>query len=121
MIIEIGNKPLKELTSDNLIEIIKIIGCTPSPKYWNESTLLDFNNTMFSDTIVVDYTSYRTADNKKSCDYTFFFNFKDLRWHYLKDFERHMRQHRQHSSLVSLPVLRYLIEQGFDVPLYNNA
>jgi len=119
MNIEIGNKQLKDLTSDNLIEIVKIIGCIPSLEFWNEPTLLDFSNTTFSDTIVIDYTSYRTSDNKKSCEYTFFFNHKELSWHYQKDFERNLNQHRHHHKLASLPLLRYLISEGFDVPIYE--
>ncbi len=116
--IEIGNKPLKELTPNDIIEIVKIIGCSPSLKYWHDPTLLDFSNTLFSDTIVVDYVSYRKSDNKKSCEYTFFFNWVELRWHYLKDFERHLKQYRPHNKLASLPLLRFLIKKGFNVPLY---
>lgn len=121
MQIQIGAKKLSDLTAENILEIVKIIGCTPSFEYWNEPVLLDFSNTMFSDTIVIDYVSYRKSDNKKSCEYSFYFDFKRLRWHYVKDFEIHSPKYRHHANNVDMSVLRYLINEGFDVPIYNNA
>lgn len=121
MQIEIGTKKLSELTAENIMQIVMIIGAAPSSEFWNEPTLLDFNNTMFSDTITIDYVSYRKSDNKKSCKYTFFFDVKRFSWHYTKDFEIYHKWQRHHSSKLGLPELRYLISQGFDVPLYNNA
>lgn len=121
MIIEIGNKPLKELTAEDLRQIIIIEGCSPSLEYWNEPEITDFTNTMFSDTIVIDYLAYRKEDNLKSCEYTFFFNFKDFRFHYVRDYEKGNPNYQPNGKRVGLSTLRYLISQGFDVPLYNNA
>ena len=118
MFIEIGSKPLKELTVENVIDIVKIIGAMPCLEYWHEPTVIEFDNTMFSDTIVVYYKSYRISDNKESQEYMFFLDFKRFHWHYSKDYERVNKLQRHHSREFSLEVLRYLIKQGFDVPLY---
>lgn len=71
MILQIGNKPLKELTAEDLRQIVLIEGCSPSLEFWNEPEITRFNNTTFSDTIVIDYLAYRKDDffyNKKSKD-----------------------------------------------------
>jgi hypothetical protein len=121
MNVEIGNKPLKELTAEDLRQIVLIEGCSPSLEYWNEPQITDFANTLFSDTIVIDYLAYRKDDNLKSCEYTFFFNFKEFRFHYVRYYEKVNPNHQPNSKRVGLETLRYLISQGFDVPLYNNA
>jgi len=120
-IIEIGNKPLKELTSEDLLQIVIIEGCCSvimhnGEKIWNEPVITDFNNTMFSDSLTLDYTSYRKSDNLKSSDYIFFFNFKDFSYHYTKDYEQNKNQLIK-SKRVKLETVRYLINKGYDVPL----
>lgn len=115
-IIKIGSKSLmKELTAEDLIEIIVIEGCIPSTEFWNVPCILDFNNTLFSGTIYVDYVSYRKSDNLKSCDYTFFFNCKDFSYHYTRNDDT--QNNTRKGKRVGLETLRYLIEKGFDVPL----
>jgi hypothetical protein len=118
MTIEIGTKPLKELTAENILDIVMMIGAHPSPQFWNKPIIIDFTNTMFSDTIVIHYHAFRTRDNIKSCEYWFYFDFKRLRWHYSKDFDIHHKIQRHHTKNCSLAEIRYLIQQGFDVPLY---
>jgi len=120
MIIEIGSKPLKELSADELKQIIIIEGSCPGLQYWNEPKIIDFNNTMFSDTHYVDFVSYRTSDLVKSSDYTFFFNFKKFSFHYTRDFEQNQNQ-KINSKRVGLETIRYLLSKGYDVPIYNNA
>jgi hypothetical protein len=121
MNLEIGNKSLKELTPEDLRQIVIIEGCSPSLEFWNEPIIIYFTNTMFKNTIVIDYLAHRKKDNLKSCEYTFFFNFKDFRFHYVRDYEKGSPNYRQNGKRVSLSTLRYLIQKGFDVPLYNNA
>lgn len=120
--IKIGNKPLRELTVEDLRQIVIIEGCCPvimrnGKEIWDEPIVCDFNNTLFSDTIVIDYYSHRKSDNLKSCEFTFFFNFKDFSFHYERDYEKEDSDHQSKSKRVGLEVLRYLIRQGFDVPL----
>jgi len=119
MILVIGNKPLKNLTTENLRQIIIIEGCSPSLEYWDEPEITDFKNTMFSDTIVIDYISHRKEDNMRSCEYTFFFNFKDFRFHYIRDYDKGNPNYKPNGRRVGLSTLRYLIKEGFDVPIYN--
>lgn len=119
MTLEIGNKPLPEITAEQVMELIKIIGALPSLEFWNTPVITDFSNKMFSDTVVINYHSYRISDNRESCHYIFFFNFKDFHWHYTKDFEIHHKQQRHHSKNLGIKEFRYLLQQGFDVPFYN--
>jgi len=117
MIIEIGNKPLREISADELKQIVIIEGCCPviehnGEKIWNEPVITDFNNTMFSDTLVLDYNSYRKTDNLKSSDYVLFFNFKDFRCHYTKDHQP------GNGKRIGLETIKYLIKNGYDVPIY---
>lgn len=126
MIIEIGNKPLKEMTAEDLLQIVIIEGCCPvimhnGEKIWNEPVITDFTNAMFSDTLVLDYTSYRVSDNMKSADYVFFFKWKDFHWHYSKDYEKNKEQDPNQRNRVCFETIKYLITKGYDVPLYNNA
>jgi hypothetical protein len=116
MIIEIGNKPLKELTAENIMEIAIIEGHVPHLEYWNKPELLNFDNEMFSNTIVIDYISTRKSDGIKSAEFTFFFDFEKLS----------MRNYKSQNKLpglsnrAGLETLRYLIKEGFDVPIYDS-
>lgn len=116
MLLEIGNKQLKDLTAENLRQIIMIEGSCNALEYWNEPEIIRFRNKIFSDTIIIDYISYRKEDNLKSCKYKFFFNFEDFRYHYVKDFENNIN----HSHRIKLSTLKYLIDQGFNIPPLNN-
>jgi len=123
MIIEIGNKPLKEKTAEDLLQIVIIEGCCPVIIHNGEKkpVITDFTNTMFSDTLVLDYTSYRVSDNIKSSDYIFFFQWRDFNWHYTKDYEQNKNQDQKQRNRVCFETIKYLIAKGYDVPLYNNA
>lgn len=116
--LEIGDKPLKELTQEDLKQIIIIEGCLPSLEYWNEPKITDFNNTMFSDTIVIDYYSLRKKDNLKSSEYVFFFNFKDFRFHYTKDYNENNQNQQSNGKRVKIETIRFLIKNGYNVPIY---
>lgn len=124
MIIEIGNIPLKDITAEDLLQIVIIEGCCPVIKYnehdiWKQPVITDFNNTMFSDTIVLDYSSYRVADNIKSGEYVFFFNFKDFRFHYTKDYDQNKNQN-PNGNRVCFETIKFLINRGYDVPIYTD-
>lgn len=120
-IIEIGTKPLKELTAENILDIVMIVGAHPCPEFWNKPIITDFDNTTFSDTIVIEYHAFRKEDNRKSKVHSFYFKFNSLWWHYVKDFDIHHKIQRHHTKNCSLAEIRYLIQQGFDVPLYDNT
>lgn len=118
ILVEIGSKSMSELTAENILKIVLIEGCCPSTEYWNEPELLDFDNKMFSDTAVIEFVSYRKDDNKRSSEFTFFFNFEKFRFHYVKENEREDKNRQYNGQRVQLPTIRYLIEQGFNVPIY---
>ena len=116
MIIQIGQKPLKEMSQEDLKQIVIIEGCCPSLQYWNEPEIIGFNNTMFSDTHCIDFVSYRTNDLVKSCEYTLFFNILKFSFHYTKDYEQNPKQNTN-GRRVGLETLSFLIRQGYNVPL----
>lgn len=126
MIIEIGNKPLKEMTAEDLLQLVIIEGCCPvimsnGKKIWNEPIIKDFDNKMFSDTHVLDYVSFRCIDNAKSCEYSFFFNWKSLNWFYSRDYHINKIQEDNRTHRACLETIKYLISKGYDVPIYKNA
>lgn len=113
--IEIGTANLKDLTKEQLIEIILIEGCTLHLDYWNQPVILDFNNKMFSDTLVIDFNQFRKEDNLQGRTIVFFFDFKDFsyHWHFKDDINSARRGHR-----IKMETIKYLIKKGFDMPLY---
>ena len=88
MIVEIGNKPLKEMIAEDVLQLVIIEGCCPFMEYnnekiWSEPEITDFDNKIFSDTLVIDYNSFRVKDNLKSADFTFYFNFINFQYHHI--------------------------------------
>ena len=125
MIVEIGNKPLKEMIAEDLLQLVIIEGCCNFIEYlgkkiWSEPKILDFDNKMFSDILVLDYYSIRLSDNFKSADIAFYFDFKKFQYHYTRDYKNNPNQQSKGNRL-KLESLKFLISKGYDVPLYNNA
>ncbi len=117
--IEIGNKPLGEITPEEMLQIAIIEGACNSLKYWNVPVITDFSNTLFTDTVVLDYHAYRKKDNLKSADYALFFDFKQFGFFYTKDYDTNPDQPPNYRN-VSIGTIKFLIEQGYDVPLYTD-
>ena len=117
--IEIGDANLKDLTKEQLIEIILIEGCTLHLDYWNTPIILDFDNKMFSDTLVIDFNQLRKEDNLQGRTIVFFFNFKDFSYHWhFKDEDINSSVKNSRRSRVKMETIKFLIKNGFDVPLY---
>ena len=116
--VEIGSKAMSDLTAKNILQIVLIEGCSPCLQYWDKPILTDFTNTLFSNTMTIDYHSFRKHDKIRSSKFTFFFNFKDFSFHYMRDLERNHGLDESKETRISLVTLRYLIEQGFNVPIY---
>ncbi len=117
MKIEIGDKPLKELTAEELLEIIMIEGCCPSLEFWNKPEIVEFDNKMFGDTLVLDFISHRKEDGIQSGSYAFFLDFNRFSYHYTKDYEQNKNQ-PINGRRVGIETLKYLIGQGYNVPIY---
>lgn len=119
-IIEIGTANLKDLTKEQLIEIILIEGCTLHLDYWKQPVILDFSNKMFSDTLVIDFNQFRKEDNLEGRTIVFFFNFKDFsyHWHFKGEEDRIYTSSSIRRARVKMETIKYLIKNGFDVPLY---
>lgn len=117
-IVKIGSKPLKNMTAEQLLQVVLIEECHPVLEFWNEPFIIEFDNKMFSDTLILDYASFRKEDNKRSLDFTFYLDFKRFSFHYhsSKDIEEKNYNHR--GNRFGLKLIKYLIKQGFDVPIY---
>lgn len=117
MNLEIGNKDLKNITKEELLDLIIIEGCTPSLKYFNRPEITDFDNKLFSDTVHLDYVSERKSDGFFSCKYIFFFNFENHSFHYTRDYENN-KNNQPRSQRLSTASIKYLIKLGYDIPIY---
>jgi hypothetical protein len=82
--ITIGDKLLKQISKEDVLQIAIIQGCCPCMDYWNYPDIIDFTNTMFSDSVVLDYRSIRKKDELLSDVIVFFFHFNDLTFHWHK-------------------------------------
>lgn len=113
MQIKIGNKNIKDITIDELLEIVIIEGCCAALEYWNKPICTEFSRSMFSDTIVITYFSTRQKDNITSENITFYFNFNDFYYHYNKE-DRSINT----SNRLKIESIRYLILHGYHIPIY---
>lgn len=113
--INIGSLSLKNLTPDQLMNIAEIEGVHLYFEVWDKMEMLDFSNTMFSDTLVVDFSQKKLSNISEKKTIVFFFNFKDFHfhWHFKND-ERNTRE----SKRLKLESIKYLLDEGFDLPLY---
>ena len=118
MKIEIGNKNLSHLTGEHIRQIVMIVGACPSREFWNDPVIIEFENDIFSDTLVLTYKSYRKEDNKESMEFQFYFQFKDFWWHVTKDYERLGNNAPTYHRNVDYKTIKYLISDGFDIPIY---
>lgn len=117
--ITIGNKPLKEISKEDLLEICKAESVHLVFEYngesiWGHPEVLDFTSTMFSDTVVIDYQQKRVSDGFEGRIIVFFFNHKDFSWHWHFKDETKTRE----SKRLRIESIKYLIQKGYDIPLY---
>lgn len=57
--ITIGDKPLMQISPEDLLELAVILGACPCLDYWNRPEIIRFCNTLFSDTIYIIYNATR--------------------------------------------------------------
>ena len=114
MIVVIGNKSLKEISAEDFLKVVIIEGCITSLDFWGKPSIITVDNKMFSDTVCLDYESFRISDNKHSGMYTFFFDIKRLNFHYVRnDTGRSSKCIR-----IKIETIKFLIKQGYDIPIY---
>ncbi|MFV0467360.1 MAG: hypothetical protein ACK5MK_00370 [Dysgonomonas sp.] len=111
-IIKIGDRKLSSITAEEVLRVAIIEGCIAHTDYWNEPTIIYFDDTMFTDTVVLDYKSTHKEDNRDSNTITFFFDHKGLDFHYHSKI-----LDRSHGKRFSFETIRYLLKQGFYLPL----
>lgn len=112
--ITIGDKPLMKISQEDVLQIAVIQGCCPHLDYWTYPTIVEFDNTMFSDTVIVSHQSKSKEDGSNSGILVFFFSTRDLSYHY----HREDRTQPFYSKRLDLKAIKFLIEKGYDVPIY---
>lgn len=111
-IIKMGDRKLSSIKAEEVLQVAIIEGCIAHPDYWFLPTIIEFNDSMFTDSVTLDYKSVRKADNIESDPITFFFEHKDFSFHYHSS-----RLDRSHAERFSFETIRYLLQQGFYLPL----
>lgn len=113
--ITIGDKPLKEITQEELSKIVVIEGCIPFLTHWSEPIVTGFSNTASPETVVIEYFSINKTRPQKSDAYTFFLNVTNFSFHYSGE-----RSGRRPGARLCLKSINYLINCGYDIPLTMN-
>lgn len=112
--ITIGDMPLMKISQEDVLQIAVIQGCCPQLDYWTYPTIIEFDNTMFSDTVVLSHQSTSKEDGSNSGILVFFFSTRDLSYH----FHREDRTVPFYGKRLNLKAIKFLIEKGYDVPIY---
>ena len=112
--VTIGDKPLMQISKEDILQLAIMQGCCAHLEYWNPPVLLEYNNTMFSDSVWITYQSTRKSDSIKSDVLVFFFNVRDISYHY----HRENMTEQWYGRRLNLDVIKFLIEKGYDVPIY---
>ena len=112
--VTIGDKPLMQISKEDILQLAIMQGCCAHLEYWNPPVSLDYNNTMFSDSVWITYQSTRKSDSIKSDVLVFFFNVRDISYHY----HRENMTEQWYGRRLNLDVIKFLIEKGYDVPIY---
>lgn len=112
MKLEIGKRKLIEITQEELLELCVIEKVHSFFEYWGRPIVTDFDKNMFSDTICIDYHSFKIEDGFQSKTISFYFNHQELNFHW--NMEGRMTQRNR----LRLESYKYLISKGFDLPIY---
>jgi hypothetical protein len=115
MKIEIGSKPLTELNAKNLMDIAKIEGVHLFFEHWGEIEFKEFDTYNFSKTYVVEFFQKRIKDDAFGKTIVFFFDLERFSFHW--HFENEEKLFRE-SKRIKFETIKYLIKEGFDLPLY---
>lgn len=124
-LLRIGNKPLKYIIPEDILEIILIEGCHNVLEYWEKPVIVEFDAfSSFSDTIVLDYVSYQKLTGEKSYLFSFYLNFETFSFSYSRVRDNAADSMEEDSifrgSVQCLRVesIKYLISKGYDIPIY---
>lgn len=112
--ITIGDKPLMQISEEDILQLAVVQGCCACLDYWNYPVLLEYDNTMFSDNIWITYQSTRKSDGIKSDILVFFLSVRDISYHY----HREDMTKQWHGERLKMEAIKFLIEKGYDVPIY---
>ncbi len=116
--IQIGDKKLKDISQEDLLEVVIIEGVCAvmnnnGVDIWAKPVVTDFDNSMFYHTVVLCYASYRVSDKMKSPEMTFYLNHEEMTFHYVKGNIHHSKSER-----LKIETVKFLLQQGYDLPIY---
>lgn len=106
--ITIGDKSLMQISKEDILQLAVMQGCCAHLDFWNYPTLLEYDNTMFSDTVVISYKSTRKEDGIESIPLVFFFCVSDLSYHY----HRENVTEKWYGERLKIKAIKFLIEKG---------
>lgn len=112
--ITIGDKPLMKISPEDLLQLAVIQGCCGCLDFWDYPVIVDFCDTMFSDRIVIQYKSTNKEDGRESDTIVFFFHTGDPTFHYHRERERD----QYFINRFEIKAIKFLIEKGYDIPIY---
>lgn len=112
--ITIGDKPLMQITPEDLMELAVIQGCCPCLDFWNRPEIVEFCDTLFSDTVFIRYYSTRISDGLESEPIVFYFATNRLDYHY----HRERELNRNICDKLGIEAIKFLIKKGYDIPIY---
>lgn len=104
----------RKTNEEDILQLAVMQGCCAHLDFWNYPTLLEYDNTMFSDTVVISYKSTRKEDGIESIPLVFFFCVSDLSYHY----HRENVTEKWYGERLKIKAIKFLIEKGYDVPIY---
>lgn len=110
----IGDTPLMEITKEDLLEIIILEGCCPHMSCWSKPDILEFDNTMFSTTIILSHQSKRNFDGLLSDILVFYLDCEDLTFHWHKE----NNTNRFYNKRMKIESIKFLIKKGYNIPIY---
>lgn len=112
--ITIGDKPLMQISPEDLLELAIIQGCCPCLDFWDRPEIVDSCNTLFSHTTFIRYFSKRKKDGQGCDTIIFYFHTNRLSYHYHRDNE----PNRAICERLSIEAIKFLIEKEYDIPIY---
>ena len=115
MKIEIGNKSLSELTTENLIDIALIEGICFSLEYFERPKLVKFADPLLDDTSIVFFNQKRKRDDFFTKTVIFFFDYGSMSYHWVY----YLLDSDGTEFNIKIDTIKYLIKEGFDVPVYQ--
>lgn len=111
--IVIGDKPLNEITLQDLRQLVVIEGCCAHTDYYSEPIVTAIDNKMFHNTVCLEYHSIKNEDNTKTATFTFYFDFQ----RFTRFYKREDMDDASDGKRLKIESIKFLIKAGYNLPL----